>query len=170
MGEKGASGAPWMRWPSWRWRDVFLGLYEHTLDDKGRLKRSAKKYRAALDGCVVAKGRDVDPRLAATSSSAISSPVLVVIDEGRVRSFRRSLTSTATDQIDRPCQRISLPDRLRRYAGLDKDVVVTGADDHLELWSPRRGKHRGRRRRDLPRSDEEPRRAGFGVAAGGLGR
>ena len=56
MGEKGASGAPWMRWPSWRWRDVFLGLYEHTLDDKGRLVLP-RKYRAALERVRGGRGR-----------------------------------------------------------------------------------------------------------------
>jgi MraZ protein len=117
---------------------VFLGLYEHTLDDKGRLVLP-RKYRAALEpGCVVAKGHDgsihVWPRDEFERYLEASSSLPPT--RGRVRSFRRSLTSTATDQAIDRAGRISLPDRLRRYAGLDKDVVVTGADDHLELWSP----------------------------------
>ena len=58
-----------------------------------------------------------------------------VDDTGRVRSFRRSLTSTASDQsIDRPAGRH--PGTAPRVRRARPDVVVTGADDHLELWSP----------------------------------
>ncbi len=149
MGEKGAKWVARGRdGASWRRRDVFLGLYEHSLDDKGRLVLP-RKYRASLEhGCVVAKGHDgsihVWPRdgFAALPRGSRSS---LPPTRGRVRSFRRSLTSTATDQAIDRAGRISLPERLRQYAGLDKDVVVTGADDHLELWSPEAwAEHRGR--------------------------
>ena len=32
--------------------------------------------------------------------------------------------------------RIFIPESLRRYAGIDKDVVIVGVGDRLELWSP----------------------------------
>ena len=117
---------------------MFLGLYEHSLDEKGRLVLP-RKYRASLeDGCVLAKGHDgsihVWPRTGFAEFLERYSDLSTTRE--RVRSFRRSLTSTASDQTIDRAGRISIPERLRQYAGLDRDVVVTGADDHLELWSP----------------------------------
>jgi MraZ protein len=34
--------------------------------------------------------------------------------------------------------RVTLPASLRRYAGIDRDIVVVGVGDRLELWSPER--------------------------------
>ena len=145
---------------------MFLGLYEHTLDDKGRLVLP-RNYRAALEtGCVVAKGHDgsihVWPRDEFERYLEASSSLPPT--RGRVRSFRRSLTSTATDQAIDRAGRISLPDRLRRYAGLDKDVVVTGADDHLELWSPEAWAEIETTDDELFRNMDEDLDAGFGGA------
>lgn len=117
---------------------MFLGLYEHTLDEKGRLVLP-RRFRTALEaGCVVAKGHDgsihVWPR--GDFETYLDRSSSLPQTRERVRSFRRSLTSSAIDQVIDRAGRIGIPERLRRYAGLDRDVVVTGADDHLELWSP----------------------------------
>ncbi|MCS6851477.1 MAG: hypothetical protein NZ700_09965 [Gemmataceae bacterium] len=34
--------------------------------------------------------------------------------------------------------RLTLPPRLARYAGLEREAIITGVDDHLEVWNPRR--------------------------------
>jgi MraZ protein len=51
------------------------------------------------------------------------------------RSAARALGASAhTDGIDRQ-GRITVPQHLRDFAGIDKEVMVVGALDHAELWS-----------------------------------
>lgn len=68
--------------------------------------------------------------------------------EGYVRTARQSVPNTATGRAlmrqllaatdeQRPDGqgRIAILQELRRYAGLDRDCVVLGMDNHLEIWA-----------------------------------
>jgi MraZ protein len=51
------------------------------------------------------------------------------------RAFTRLLFSGAVEcSIDKQ-GRILLPQNLREYAGIKKDLVITGVSDHIEIWS-----------------------------------
>jgi MraZ protein len=60
------------------------------------------------------------------------------IADPRARNFARFVFSGANE--DRPDKqgRISVTEPLRRHAGLERDVVVMGAGDRVEIWSPER--------------------------------
>lgn len=49
--------------------------------------------------------------------------------------FRRLFFSGVAEVKPDPQGRIPVPPHLREYAGLDKEAVLIGVDDHLELWS-----------------------------------
>ena len=54
----------------------------------------------------------------------------------RARELQRFFFSGAAEvDVDRQ-GRILVPAVLTRYANLERDVVVTGANDHLEIWNP----------------------------------
>lgn len=115
---------------------MFLGEYEHSLDAKGRLILPSK-FRARLEsGCVIAKGQDgclyVWPReewdrkaeqVAQASLSSIQA-----------RNFHRLFFSGASEQLPDGQGRVSVPEPLRRYANLDRDVTVIGAGPRFEIW------------------------------------
>jgi MraZ protein len=116
---------------------VFLGEYSHTLDDKGRVVMP-RKFRPGLDkGCVITKGQDrclyVFPmdRWDAEAERVLRLPRT----DRRARNFSRSFFAAATDQQLDKQGRVQLPESLRVYAGLGKDVTVVGAADHVQLWS-----------------------------------
>ncbi len=117
---------------------MFLGLSEHTLDDKGRLVLPRKHRDPLRSGCVVSK--HFDGSLGVWPSQAFDMFIEQTRDlpstRGDVRSFVRTLHATAESQEPDKQGRINIPEVLRRYAGLESTVVVTGADTHLELWSP----------------------------------
>lgn len=53
----------------------------------------------------------------------------------RAQDFRRLLFASATEVRPDRQGRIPIPAHLRTYAGLERDAILIGVDDHLELWS-----------------------------------
>lgn len=116
---------------------MFLGEYNHSLDEKGRLVMP-RKFRPGLErGCVVTKGQDrclfVFPleRWEEEAEKVLSLPRT----DRRARNFARSFFASASDQVPDRQGRVQIPESLRAYAGLEKDVTIVGMADHLELWS-----------------------------------
>jgi MraZ protein len=117
---------------------MFLGEYNHTIDEKGRLTLPAK-YRAELaPGVVVTRGIDkclfVFP-MAEWQKLSEKVSALPLTDTA-AREFRRLLFSGATDADLDKQGRVLLPQYLREYAGLNGNVVVAGLNTHMEIWSP----------------------------------
>lgn len=116
---------------------MFIGEYEHTVDDKGRVAIPSK-FRAKLaEGLVVTRGLDgclfVYP-LADWERLAERIAALPMTQAG-ARQFQRLMFSGATDcQLDGQ-GRIVLPGFLRDYAGIERDAVVIGVNTRIELWS-----------------------------------
>jgi transcriptional regulator MraZ len=119
---------------------MLLGEYEHGLDDKNRLTLPAKFRQAFADGVFVARG--IDPCLLVFPPGGWKSFV-----EGQMaglspfsreaRQMSRLLFSGAVEtELDRQ-GRVVIPTPLLEHAGLEREVVVAGVRDHLELWEPR---------------------------------
>ena len=116
---------------------MFLGAYDHTIDDKNRLTLPAKFREAFQDGVVVTRGLDgclqayrrpdwdrlVESRLATVDPL---SP------EGR-RIQRFFFSGAAEADLDKQ-GRVMIPAQLIEHAKLGKDVVVAGVNDRLEIW------------------------------------
>jgi MraZ protein len=118
---------------------MFIGTYEHTIDEKSRLTLPARFREALGDGVVLARGLDgnvaVYPR--ETWKLTVEARISALDPLSReARELRRFFFSGAADaDLDRQ-GRILVPAALTRHAGLERDVVVAGNYDHLELWSP----------------------------------
>jgi len=119
---------------------VFTGEYRHTIDDKGRLAVPAR-FRAELaqggqvskwiDGCVVLHPHAEWVTLAGQIDA-------LPFTDPSARTLRRHLYGSAFEvSLDRQ-GRFVLPQTLRDAAGLESEVVVVGAGNRLELWSPKR--------------------------------
>ena len=52
------------------------------------------------------------------------------------RDYSRMLFAAASNEVPDKQGRISIPSVLREYASLDKDVMVIGAMDRIEIWDP----------------------------------
>ena len=116
---------------------AFNGTYEHTLDAKNRLTVPSK-YRAALAGTVFLV-RGVDPCIElypAATYSAMAEAALARVNplSPQGRELRRVLHTSSHDlQLD-SAGRVMLPPRLMEHAGIQRDVVIAGAGECLELW------------------------------------
>jgi len=117
---------------------MFIGTYEHTIDEKSRLTLPARFREALGDGVVLARGLDgnvaVYPR--ETWRMTVEARISALDPLSReARELRRFFFSGAADaDLDRQ-GRILVPAALTRHAGLEREVVVAGNYDHLELWS-----------------------------------
>lgn len=115
---------------------MFIGEYRHSVDDKGRLAIPVK-FRGELEsGAVVTRGLDgcLYVYTAAEWTKLAEKLAAMPMSQADSRAFARLMLAGAMD-VDLDKQgRIVLPEYLRDYAGLKKDVVVAGLHNHLELW------------------------------------
>lgn len=117
---------------------MFLGEFVHTIDDKGRLAIPAR-FRADLDaGLVVTRG--IDRCLVIYSMDEWDRLAKKVSElphtDRRARAFRRLVYANASDAVPDKQGRILIPPRLREYASLDSEVVITGLNTYIEIWNP----------------------------------
>lgn len=115
---------------------MFLGDYQHTLDAKGRVSLPAK-FRGAMTGkLVIAKG--LDECLYVYPAEEYNAFVEALISQEdfdpRIRKVRRFFTTGAVETEFDSAGRVGLPANLREYAGLTKDVAVTGNGNRIEIW------------------------------------
>jgi len=115
---------------------MFLGTHNPKLDDKGRLTLPAKFREALAGGLMVTKGQDhclyVFPR--AEFEQMARKVAEAPFTNESVRAYQRYLFAGTDEQQPDSQGRISIASELRRYAGLEKDCVVIGAINRLEIW------------------------------------
>jgi MraZ protein len=119
---------------------MFLGEYEHTIDDKNRLTLPARFREPLAVGVVLTRGLDecldVYPR---EDWNRLVDARLAPLDpfSREARDLKRFFFSAAADaELDRQ-GRVLVPPALMKHAKLEREVVVAGVHDHLEIWDRR---------------------------------
>jgi MraZ protein len=120
---------------------MFIGEYKHTLDDKGRIAIPAKLRYSKVgeeEFWVATKGFDHCLFVYPKNEWSVIVKALnerLTLTRKDDRSFLRMFVSPANEQAVDKQGRIALPLSLREYAGVQKDVVVLGAINRIEIWS-----------------------------------
>ena len=116
---------------------MFLGEFQHSVDEKGRLAVPAK-FRAPLsEGLVLTRGLDrclyvwTLDQWRELAEKLAQLPMM----QGDARRVARHFFSGAMDAKLDKLGRVVLPQYLREYAGLDGEVVVVGLYSRVEIWS-----------------------------------
>ena len=114
-----------------------MGTYEHGLDAKGRVIIPAKLREdlgesfvvtLGLDGCLFAYPMN-------EWEGFIEKLKELPFTSKDARTFMRMFLSGATEcELDKN-GRINIPATLTKYASLDKECVVIGVNERLEIWS-----------------------------------
>lgn len=119
---------------------MFRGRFEYTIDDKGRVK-IPPKFKEILgsrqigilvmtlfDECIYVYPQDVWEEL---EKKAVNLP----LTNKSARRFKRMFFSSAQDvNIDRQ-GRVLIPSVLREDTAIEKEAVILGNLDHIEIWS-----------------------------------
>lgn len=116
---------------------MFMGEHSHTIDAKGRLILPAKFRDELGTSFVVTRG--LEGCLSVYTMEAWSDFAKAMqqftTSKSNVRALKRFLFGSAAEvEFDRQ-GRILIPGSLREYAKLEKDVVVLGTGDKIEIWS-----------------------------------
>ena len=115
---------------------MFYGEYQHTLDAKGRLIVPSKFRDGLGEKFIVTKGLDNCLFVYSLDewSNLETKLKLLPFTDKDVRAFSRFFFAGAAEsEIDKQ-GRINIPQNLRDYAGLEKDVCVIGVSTRVELW------------------------------------
>ena len=117
---------------------MFLGQFQHNLDDKGRLMIPARYRELLAAGAFIMQGfdhclmvmtddhfKEVYERINAMNMA-----------DPNARLLRRLILSTAYPvEIDK-VGRILVPLNLRQVNGLDGEAIVAGQGEYFEVWHP----------------------------------
>jgi len=119
---------------------MFRGSFFHTIDSKGRIIIPAK-FRDVIkaqesNGVMVSR---IDGGLVAYTYDEwynIETRILSLAEKSEnMRRFRRVFIGGAFDCACDKQDRILIPQNLRQYAELDREIVLVGVLDHFEIWS-----------------------------------
>ncbi|WP_342600558.1 division/cell wall cluster transcriptional repressor MraZ [Psychrobacillus sp. FSL H8-0483] len=116
---------------------MFMGEYQHNVDAKGRLIIPSKFREHLEDYFVLTRGLD---------NCLFGYPMNewrkleeklkeLPVTKKDARAFTRFFFSGATEvEIDKQ-GRINIPNNLRSYAKMDKECIILGVSNRLEIWA-----------------------------------
>ena len=115
---------------------MFKGEYVHSIDEKGRLIIPSRFREQLTDGFVITRGLDgclyiyPDEAWKRLEEKLSTLP----FSNKSARMITRFLVSAANElQLDRQ-GRILIPAALREYAKLEREVVLAGNLERIEVW------------------------------------
>jgi MraZ protein len=141
---------------------MFLGEFQHSLDQKGRVILPAEFRPALAEGAVI--GAVPGGCLAVYTKEEferVSEEILEKVRQGEhdldaARVFFADAREVTPDRQGR----VALPLSLREYAGLTREAMVTGVLTRIEIWDTQRWReHKTAGRTSL----QEAGRSGFGI-------
>lgn len=116
---------------------MFLGEYEHSIDQKGRIAIPARLRETFGEGLVLSRGFEkcivVYPML--EWNKLAEKLASLPMTQSKVRRINRSTFSSAFQQELDKQGRVLVPPQLRDYAEINGDVIVVGVHNYLEIWN-----------------------------------
>ena len=122
--------------PTGGYDGMFIGEYSHTIDEKRRLSIPSKFRRDLGKKAVITRGLDSCLFIFPVKEWESLAQKLGSLPLGQsdARGFIRLILAGAMDVPLDGLGRILVPDYLREYASLKKQVTVTGVFNRLEVW------------------------------------
>ena len=121
--------------------ELFVGQFEHALDMKGRIVLPAC-FRASVDesGFLIKGSEGCLALLTPERFRDIAQTMASRSEEGDVRhrSAKRSFGAGASRVLPDKQGRIAVPEDLRSFAQLERECVIVGAIDEVEIWDSER--------------------------------
>ena len=117
---------------------MFLGEYQYTIDDKGRLTIPAKFRRPLSNGLVITRGLDRNLTIYPLDEWAklVEKIESLPLGDPQARKLRRLIFAGASDVEPDKQGRVNIPAYLLEYGAISKEVIVAGVNAYTELWAP----------------------------------
>lgn len=114
---------------------MFTGEYWYNMDQKGRISVPAR-YREELGGeFKLCKGFDKCLNIYPMKEWVAFAEKIQALPEASQRHVKRYFFSGSVEGILDAQGRIAIPPAYRQFASLEKDIVIIGNDNHIEIWA-----------------------------------
>lgn len=119
---------------------MFIGEYTYSIDEKKRLAIPVKFRQALGKKAVLTRGLDNCLVIYPLKEWQKLTQKLESLPAGQVdaRGFIRIMLSGAVDISLDKLGRVLIPDHLKKYAFLEKNVVIIGLSNRIEIWDEKR--------------------------------
>lgn len=111
-----------------------MGSFSHNIDVKGRMNFPTKLRELLGESFIITKGLDNCLFVYSVSEWAVLEEKIKSLPLSKGRNLQRFFFSGASEVETDKQGRILIPQHLREYAGLEKDVMVIGASNRAEIW------------------------------------
>ena len=117
---------------------MFLGQYQHAIDDKGRLTIPAVFRDSLAQGAFISQGFDRNLMVMTTAyfQQVYDRINAMSITDPSARLLRRLLLSTAYQVDVDKAGRILLPQNLRQFLSINGEATIVGQGEYFEIWTP----------------------------------
>ena len=119
---------------------MFIGEYSYTIDHKKRLAIPSKFRKSLGKKAILTRGLDSCLVVYPTKEWTKVAKKLESLPSGQrnSRGFVRIILSGAADVSLDKLGRILIPDYLKDYASLKKEVVIIGLSNKIEIWDQKK--------------------------------
>ena len=117
---------------------MLIGEYTHSLDAKGRVNFPARLREDLGDRFIITKGLDESLFVYSLEEWNKLDQKLSELPLSKSRMLKRFFYAGAVEVEGDKQGRVIIPQNLREYAGLSKDVTVVGASTRAEIWDSAR--------------------------------
>lgn len=116
---------------------MFIGEYSYTIDEKGRITTPPKYRNQLAEGVVVTRGLDNCLFMYPKNEWEVIAEKLgnMPNTDKNARAYARLMLAGAMDITPDKAGRIVLPQYLRDFASLKKNIVVAGLYNRIEIWN-----------------------------------
>ena len=117
---------------------MFLGQFQHSIDDKGRLMVPARFRELLEGGAYLTQGFDkcLMVMTEAYFKQVYERIIAMNLADPTARLLRRMIFSNAYPVDVDKVGRILVPSNLRQFASLESDAIVAGQGEYFEVWTP----------------------------------
>jgi len=114
---------------------VFVGTFEHSLDEKGRLVLPSVFRHHLADRGFLSQWDECLGLWTPEGFAAVAERLTARVRSGEASQFALRAFAANAHEVKPDSQgRVVIPERLRKFAGLEREVVVIGALDRIEIW------------------------------------
>ncbi|MBO5735335.1 MAG: division/cell wall cluster transcriptional repressor MraZ [Clostridia bacterium] len=117
---------------------MFTGTYRHAVDAKGRLFIPVRLREELGETFMVTRGLQNCLRLYPMKEWEAFAAKIAALPETRAKDVRHYFFANAFDTSLDGQGRVTLPADCRKFASLEKNVVLVGDDTRLEIWDEER--------------------------------
>ena len=113
---------------------MLIGEYSHTVDTKGRINFPSKLRDDLGDSFIVTRGLDNCLYVYSMEEWLELEKSIKQLPRAKRRDLEHFFFAGASEVQPDKQGRMGIVPKLREYAGIDENVVVVGASDHVEIW------------------------------------